>query len=80
MQLRKALGRLLMFDVMRSMDFTIPGIIAHKSAMSGGKWLDVPLFNWFDVMRSMDFTIPGIIAHKSAMSGGKWLDVPLFNW
>jgi predicted dehydrogenase len=33
-------------DVMRSMDFTIPGIIAHESAMSDGNWRDVPLFDW----------------------------------
>jgi predicted dehydrogenase len=33
-------------DVMRSCDFTIPGIIAHESAMQGGKWLKVPVFNW----------------------------------
>jgi len=31
-------------DVARALDFTIPGIIAHESAMQGGKWLDVPLF------------------------------------
>lgn len=33
-------------DVIRSMDFTIPGIIAHESAMSDGNWRDVPLFDW----------------------------------
>jgi predicted dehydrogenase len=33
-------------DVMRSMDFTVPGIIAHESAMTDGNWRDVPLFNW----------------------------------
>jgi len=33
-------------DVMRSMDFTIPGIIAHESAISDGNWRDVPLFDW----------------------------------
>ena len=33
-------------DVMRAMDFTIPGIIAHDSAMADGNWRDVPLFNW----------------------------------
>jgi predicted dehydrogenase len=33
-------------DVMRAMDFTVPGIIAHQSATSGGGWLDVPLFDW----------------------------------
>jgi predicted dehydrogenase len=33
-------------DVIRSVDFTIPGIIAHESAMSGGKWIDVPTFEW----------------------------------
>jgi predicted dehydrogenase len=33
-------------DVVRATDFTVPGIIAHQSAMRGGEWLDVPLFNW----------------------------------
>lgn len=33
-------------DVIRSMDFTVPGIIAHESAMSDGNWRDVPLFDW----------------------------------
>jgi len=33
-------------DVIRAMDFTIPGIVAHQSALEGGKWLDVPLFEW----------------------------------
>ncbi|MBZ0297709.1 MAG: Gfo/Idh/MocA family oxidoreductase [Anaerolineae bacterium] len=31
-------------DVIRSIEFTIPGIIAHESAMRGGEWLDVPQF------------------------------------
>ncbi len=30
-------------DVVRAVDFTIPGLIAHESAMQGGVWLDVPL-------------------------------------
>lgn len=33
-------------DVIRAMDFTVPGLIAHESALTGGKWLDVPLFEW----------------------------------
>jgi predicted dehydrogenase len=33
-------------DVIRAMDFTVPGILAHEAAMSGGEWLDVPLFGW----------------------------------
>jgi len=33
-------------DIIRAIDFTVPGIIAHQSAMEGGKWLEVPLFNW----------------------------------
>ena len=33
-------------DVMRSMDFTVPGIIAHDSAMGDGNWRDVPVFDW----------------------------------
>lgn len=30
-------------DVIKATDMTIPGLIAHESAMQGGKWLDVPL-------------------------------------
>jgi predicted dehydrogenase len=30
-------------DVCRAVDFTIPGLIAHESAMKGGVWMDVPL-------------------------------------
>ena len=33
-------------DIIRSIDFTIPGIVAHESAIKGGKWMDVPLFEW----------------------------------
>ncbi|NLX04319.1 MAG: Gfo/Idh/MocA family oxidoreductase [Phycisphaerae bacterium] len=33
-------------DVIRSCDFTLPGIVAHESAMQGGQWLDVPMFSW----------------------------------
>ena len=31
-------------DVVRSVDFTLPGILAHEAAMRGGVWLDVPQF------------------------------------
>ena len=33
-------------DVIRAIDFTAPGICAQQSAMNGGKWVDVPLFDW----------------------------------
>lgn len=33
-------------DVIRAMDFTVPGIVAHESAMKGGAWMGVPLFEW----------------------------------
>ncbi|NLE43864.1 MAG: Gfo/Idh/MocA family oxidoreductase [Chloroflexi bacterium] len=33
-------------DVVRAMDFTLPGICAHESAMNDSKWVDVPLFEW----------------------------------
>ena len=33
-------------DVVRAMDFTVPGICAHDSAMSDGNWVDVPQFEW----------------------------------
>jgi predicted dehydrogenase len=31
-------------DVIKACDFTLPGLIAHKSAIQGGVWLDVPTF------------------------------------
>jgi len=31
---------------MRAMDMTVPGIIAHESAMGDGNWREVPLFDW----------------------------------
>lgn len=33
-------------DAIKASDMTIPGLIAHESAMKGGKWLDVPLLHW----------------------------------
>ena len=33
-------------DVIRAVDFTIPGILAHDSAVKGGVWLDVPEYGW----------------------------------
>ena len=33
-------------DVIRAMDFTVPGLCAQKSIESGGGWVDVPLFSW----------------------------------
>ncbi|MCX7705170.1 MAG: Gfo/Idh/MocA family oxidoreductase [bacterium] len=32
-------------NVFRATEWTIPGIIAHQSAMKGGKWLDVPILS-----------------------------------
>jgi len=37
-----AAGRKPPIDEVRAMDLTIPGLIAHQSAMQQGKWLDVP--------------------------------------
>ena len=31
-------------DVVRAMDYTVPGIIAHQAAERGGVWLDIPYF------------------------------------
>ena len=31
-------------DEVRAMDMTVPGLVAHESAMRGGQWLDVPSF------------------------------------
>jgi predicted dehydrogenase len=33
-------------DVIRSVEFTIPGIIAHESALNNGEWKDVPQYTW----------------------------------
>jgi len=33
-------------DVVKACDMTIPGLIAHESAMKGGEWMDVPLMEW----------------------------------
>ncbi len=30
-------------DAVRATEWTIPGIVAHESAMKGGEWMDVPL-------------------------------------
>ena len=32
-------------DVIRAMDFTVPGIVAHEAALTG-QWLNVPQFGW----------------------------------
>ena len=37
-------GRKPPLDESRAMDLTVPGLVAHESATSGGNWLDVPLF------------------------------------
>jgi len=29
-------------DIVRGMDMTIPGLVAHEAAKRGGVWLDVP--------------------------------------
>jgi len=29
-------------DIVRAMDMTVPGLIAHEAAMKGGVWMDVP--------------------------------------
>lgn len=31
-------------DEVRAMEMTVPGLLAHESAMRGGEWLDVPSF------------------------------------
>jgi predicted dehydrogenase len=33
-------------DVIKAMDMTVPGICAHEAAMSEGRWVDVPQFEW----------------------------------
>ena len=31
-------------DIVKGLDMTIPGLIAHEAAMKGGVWMDMPLF------------------------------------
>ena len=31
-----------LIDIVKAMDMTVPGLIAHEAAMKGGVWLDVP--------------------------------------
>lgn len=31
-------------DIVRALDMSVPGFIAHEAAMKGGVWLDIPLF------------------------------------
>jgi len=35
-------GRKPPLDEVRAMDLTVPGLVAHQSALQGGQWLDVP--------------------------------------
>jgi hypothetical protein len=35
-------GEKPVLDEVRAMDLTVPGLIAHESAMQGGRWLEVP--------------------------------------
>lgn len=35
-------GRKPPLDEARAMDLTVPGLVAHESALQGGKWLEVP--------------------------------------
>jgi hypothetical protein len=39
-------GKRPAIDAVRAADMTIPGLIAHESAMKGGEWLKVPLMEW----------------------------------
>ena len=34
------------FNAVQAAEVTVPGLIAHESAMQGGVWLDVPQFGW----------------------------------
>lgn len=33
-------------DIVRAIEMTVPGLVAHESAMQGGVWLDVPQLEW----------------------------------
>ena len=34
------------FNAVQAAEVTVPGLLAHESAMKGGVWLDVPRFGW----------------------------------
>lgn len=34
------------FDAVQAAEVTVPGLLAHESAMKGGVWIDVPRFGW----------------------------------
>jgi len=34
------------FNAVQAAEVTVPGLVAHESAMQGGVWLDVPQFAW----------------------------------
>ena len=38
-------GRKPALNELRAMDLTAPGLVAHESAMQGGRWLEVPSFS-----------------------------------
>ena len=33
-------------DIVKSIEMTVPGLVAHESALKGGVWLDVPQYEW----------------------------------
>jgi predicted dehydrogenase len=33
-------------DAIKASEWTIPGLVAHESAMAGGEWMKVPTFDW----------------------------------
>ena len=35
-----------MADIVKAIEMTVPGLVAHESAVKGGAWLDVPQFEW----------------------------------
>ncbi len=39
-------GTLPAFNAVQAADVTIPGLLAHESAMKGGAWIDMPQFGW----------------------------------
>lgn len=39
-------GRKPLCDIVMALNMTIPGIVAHDSAMRGGEWLKIPHYSW----------------------------------
>ena len=35
-------------DIVMALNMTVPGIVAHQSALKDGEWMKVPQFNYWE--------------------------------